>query len=347
MPSRENRTELLVGVFVFIGLTLLGGLIVQYGQFFGGGLGEVYRATVEFRDASGIIKGSEVKLAGAKIGQVENEPELTANGNVTVVLLIQKSAPKLPKNSVFQIASLGIIGDRAIVVTLPQEELADLAYIEDGDILKGGGASGLEALKGDAEMIASDVRILTANAKDTLRKIDAALDEVSSVAGRLSESVDQVNSGLLSEENMGNISDSLANLKAVTQNIEIASQSIGPLMEETQTTVLKVGNAAESAEETFANANAQIDNLEPALKELPKVMNSLSETAESFEQVAEKAVEAVDGDGLLGTLANDQEVKEDATSFMKNLRRYGILGYKDESTFDERDPRNRYRGSRR
>ena len=49
----------------------------------------------------------------------------------------------------------------------------------------------------------------------------------------------------------------------------------------------------------------------------------------------------------MGTLAYDREPAQDAKTFLRNLRRYGILGYRDAQTHDERDPRNRFRGRRR
>lgn len=350
MPQREQRTELLVGLFVFIGLVLLGGLIVQYGRF-GERLGDVYTVTVEFRDASGVIKGSHVNLGGAKIGEVVEEPQLVSTGKINVMMCIRKDAPKLPKNSIFQITSLSILGDKAIVVTPPPSEIGTPDYISDGDVLVGGGPGGLEALQGDAESIAHDARILMGNARTSLLKIDATLDDIRSVAGRLTESVEQLNNGVLSDENVENLSVSLASIRESAQNIERASQDVGPVMQEARTTIAKVGEAAEEAQVTFAKANRQIDQLGPALEDVPEVMSSLNDTAKSIARTADKAGEAVEGitegDGLLGTLAYDKEVKTDAATFVKNLKRYGILGYRDESSEDERDPRNRYRGNRR
>jgi phospholipid/cholesterol/gamma-HCH transport system substrate-binding protein len=343
MPHREKRTELLVGLFLFIGLFLLGALTMQYGRFTDR-LGEVYTVTVEFKDASGVIKGSHVKLGGAKIGEVVEQPQLVGTGKINVVMCIREDSPQLPKNAVFQITSLSILGDKAIVVSSPVDETPSLEYIVDGDVLVGGGAGGLEALQGDAVSIAQDTRILMGNARTTLLKIDAALDDVRSVAGRLTASVEQINHGLLSDENIDNLSESLASLKETTQNIELASQEIGPVIQDAKKTIVIIGNAAEEAQMTFAKANTQIDQLGPALAEVPAVMTSLSKTAD---ELGDAVVGIREGEGLLGALAYDREVKEDGASFLKNLRRYGILGYRDESTFDERDPRNRYRGSRR
>ncbi len=57
------------------------------------------------------------------------------------------------------------------------------------------------------------------------------------------------------------------------------------------------------------------------------------------------AVKAVVDDTLKPA---DEEVSADTKTFIKNLKRHGVLGYKDDSTYDERDPQtSRYRGMRR
>ena len=80
-------------------------------------------------------------------------------------------------------------------------------------------------------------------------------------------------------------------------------------------------------------------------------MESIARAADEVAQAADDASDTIksvqDGDGLLGTLTYDGAVKDDAKTFMRNLRRYGILRYRDSSTHDERDPRNRFRGRRR
>ena len=59
------------------------------------------------------------------------------------------------------------------------------------------------------------------------------------------------------------------------------------------------------------------------------------------------AIEKVDnGEGTLGALISDKELKEDVQGFVKNLKSKGILRYKDEETPEE-DPRARFRGRRR
>ncbi|RYG15554.1 hypothetical protein EON82_26095, partial [bacterium] len=85
MGESSKKTELWVGLFVFIGLALLGALIIQFGRF-GDKLDGKYKIMVVFDDASGLIKGSEIRMGGARIGKVADHPELISDVKVRVVM---------------------------------------------------------------------------------------------------------------------------------------------------------------------------------------------------------------------------------------------------------------------
>ena len=344
MPQGGKRTEVLVGFFVLVGLLMLGGLILNYGR--GSRLGDTYAITVEFRDASGVIKGGEVRLGGAKIGEVAKAPELVGTGKVNVTLNIREDTPQLPDNAVFLISSLSLLGDKAIVIKPPKPGEESPRYIEDGDIVKGG-LGGFDAVQDDIGSIAGDARILMGNMRTTLDKVDATLDSMRAVTGRLSDGIEQINNGILSDENVESVSVTLASLKATGENLEQASNELGPVMKDVRAAIATVENAAGEARLTFAKANQQIDALEPAIEDVPEVMASLNETAKSVARAADRASDGLEGDGLIGTLAYDKEVKTDAATFIRNLRHYGILRYRDDESYDESDPRDRYRGRRR
>ncbi len=107
--------------------------------------------------------------------------------------------------------------------------------------------------------------------------------------------------------------------------------------------ITAIEKAAAGANDTFASATERIDELEPALREVPKAVASLSRAADQTGAALER-VES--GDGLLGTLAYDREVSDDAKAFVRNLKQQGILRYRDKEVPEE-DPRSRFRGRRR
>src|SRR6476659_208879 len=65
----DRALELKVGIFVAIGLAMIGGFVLKFGRL-GEGFKVYYDLTVRFKDASGLLKGSDVVLSGEKIGRV-------------------------------------------------------------------------------------------------------------------------------------------------------------------------------------------------------------------------------------------------------------------------------------
>src|SRR5438094_6129382 len=118
MAQRERGLEFKVGAFVFVGLSMLAALVVQFGRL-GEGFKTYYGVTVRFNDASGLLKGSDVLLAGAKIGKVSGGPRLVREGNGVEVPLKIYDYVKVPQGSKFTVGSSGLLGDRFVNVTMP------------------------------------------------------------------------------------------------------------------------------------------------------------------------------------------------------------------------------------
>ena len=331
MSEPKKNTEALVGVFIFVGLALLGILIVQFGRF-GDRFVNKYELTVVFADAAGLIKGSEVRMGGAKIGKVSNTPALNEQTQVEVELEIVDKI-KIPEGSLFQIASATILGDKLVIVTPPEEPYS--AYIKPDTLIVGGGPSGLDAIQDNAVAVSRDARRLLTQAEATIGKIDNAIGDFRTATQELTVTLQKVNRSVLSEDNLNKIDATLANL-------EQASGSLPDTVDGAKDAIASFKRATESAEQTFAQATERIEELEPALKDVPKAVASISRAAD---QAASTLSKVESGDGLIGTLAYDKEVSDDAKTFIKNLKQQGILRYRDKEQ-PENDPRTRFRRDR-
>jgi len=338
MASEKRRTETLVGLFLFLGFLMLGGLVVQFANIAQWVKGR-YPVTVEFGEATGVIKGSTVRMLGAKIGEVSEKPELTKDARVIVELAIEEKF-EIPEGSMFQIASASLLGDKEIIITPPEEKSPGI--IQPGEKLMGGGPSGLELIQSEAEVIASDVRILFKDARTALIKIDSSLDDLRAVAIRLAEGIETVNEDVLSPENVRNLSEAIANFNQATKNVSELAGDLRPAAGDARVAIFEVRDAARQAKLAIAK-------LEPAFADAPEVLEAFKETAASIEKTADTASAAIaqvkKGDGTISALTSDKETKEDTQTFIKNLRKYGILRYRDEET--KEDPRERFQGRRR
>src|SRR5438874_10185055 len=141
MNRHERGLEFKVGAFVFVGLAMLGSLVVQFGRL-GEGFKTYYGVTVRFTDASGLLKGSDVLLAGAKIGKVAGGPRMVREGNGVDVPLKIYDYVKIPDGSKFTVGSSGLLGDRFVNVTMPTGERK--AFIAPNSYLNGTRETGID-----------------------------------------------------------------------------------------------------------------------------------------------------------------------------------------------------------
>src|SRR5437870_12156671 len=111
MNRHERGLEFKVGAFVFVGLAMLGALVVQFGRL-GEGFKAYYGLTIRFSDASGLLKGSEVLLAGGRIGAVSGGQRLVREGNGVAVPLKIYDYVNIPDGREFTGGSYDLLGDR-------------------------------------------------------------------------------------------------------------------------------------------------------------------------------------------------------------------------------------------
>ncbi|MBC7738265.1 MAG: outer membrane lipid asymmetry maintenance protein MlaD [Candidatus Saccharibacteria bacterium] len=103
----ENTIEVIAGALV---LVTAGAFVAFAGQSSGmGGAADTYPLKASFRSVQGISAGSDVKLAGVKVGKITS---LTLNPDTyfaDVVVDIEKSV-QLPTDSAILISSEGLLG---------------------------------------------------------------------------------------------------------------------------------------------------------------------------------------------------------------------------------------------
>lgn len=322
MPAPKKRSEMLVGLFLFIGLVMLGGLVLQFGKFSDRLRGH-YSLTVVFDDASGVIKGSEVRMGGARIGRVASLPELNDAVQVEVKLTIT-AAIRIPAGSTFQINSATLLGDKLIVV-IPADDRSS-GFIAADSRLMGAGPTGLDALQNNAEIVSRDVLRILKEAEATLAKVDGAVDDIKGASTQLGEALSKINGTVLSDRNLAHFDSTLDNLATTTAQWKVTSSKLEPTLAEAREAIQAVKTAAAGAEKTLKSADQTLVGVKPALDRLPKAVDQFSSTVG-------KAGETLDrmkrGEGMLGALATDNDVALDFKSFMRNLRQYGIFRYKD------------------
>src|ERR1700694_5306369 len=151
----EKTLELKVGTFVLVGLAVLAALVVQFGRV-GEGFKTYYGLTVKFPDASGLLKGSDVLLAGAKIGRVSDGPRLLETGHGVAVPLRIYDYVKIPAGSKFLVGSSGLLGDRFVAVAMPPGKPTE--YVPKNSVVEGTRETGLDDLTREGGFLVNDLR---------------------------------------------------------------------------------------------------------------------------------------------------------------------------------------------
>ena len=100
MIDSDKKTEMLVGLFLFVGLLMLGGLILQFGR-----VREVFKDTytlrVAFPNAAGIKESSPVFLGGSRVGKVDKKPQLNETFSGVILDLELFKDVKIPADATF------------------------------------------------------------------------------------------------------------------------------------------------------------------------------------------------------------------------------------------------------
>ena len=239
MNRHERGLEFKVGVFVFAGLAMLAALVVQFGRL-GEGFKTYYNLTVQFDDASGLLKSSDVLLGGAKIGQVAGGPRLVREGNGVTVPLKIYDYVKIPKGSKFTIGSSGLLGDRFVNVTMPSEHSKD--FVQPNTYILGKRETGIDDLTREGGALVNDLR-------GTVRDVDAT--------------VNRLNEQALSSANMDNLKASIAHL----------NEAIGAFAESSK----KLGGVVDKADSVMDSTQKAADGLQDVMADTRKVLASATQ----------------------------------------------------------------------
>ncbi len=123
------KMEMAVGVFVLIGLACIGYLTIKLGKM--ELLGEnFYTLNAKFFSVSGLKAGSDVEMAGVKIGQVETISLDTERYVADVSLKIQKGV-QISDDTIASIKTAGLIGDKFIKLSPGNSDI----YLAPGEAI--------------------------------------------------------------------------------------------------------------------------------------------------------------------------------------------------------------------
>ena len=296
MTSKERASQLRVGIFMAIGLLAIGLMVVYFGRF-GESIHGAYKIRVEYPNASGIYRGASVLLAGAKIGSVENNPVILPNMDGVYVDLRIFEEVQIPTAAEFTIGSSGLLGDRFIQIVLGKDAKS-APPIAPGAVIQGKSEAGMG---------------------DVFNQAASLLTDVQTAVGNINKVAEKLNTEVFKDTTMANLSTTLANLKEASTAVSEASKKIDGVVKKAGEAIDSGKQTFTSANETFTSANQTFTSAKSAADDLKKAVGDLRSLIQQAKQ----------GRGVLAALISDREMAENLRALVSNLRRSGILWYKD------------------
>jgi phospholipid/cholesterol/gamma-HCH transport system substrate-binding protein len=314
---RKEKTEFFVGLFVLVGLVIMGTLIIQFGRF-SERLREKYELTLLFPDGGDIIDGSPVRLGGAQVGIVADSPQLNDDSTGVIIGLEIYDGKKIPAGADFAIATSGLMGDSYIRIVSPKKPSGE--FITEGTTIDGA--------------VGSSLSDFTKQGGNLLDDLSAAVVDIREAVESLDASFQKIEKGVLSTDNIENLSGTLADFKSTGGSIKEAGEKLvpavekgGEAMEEAKAAIVEIKSAVAAAKKTFDTATGVVEKAEPAVEDFSATLAELRDAAKGINEAVSKITE---GEGVLAALISDDKVKRDLESLISNLNEHGIIGYKND-----------------
>jgi len=293
-----------IGLFMLMGLIILGVFIIKIEDIPVGDRGDRLMVTARFPSVAGLDRKAAVRIAGVRVGKVE---EISLRGSEAVVTLSLDSDVRLHQGATAQITSLGMLGDKYIEIVPGDLNLPLLAEGAElgGDVtpsfddvmrvateigadvkevteaLRGsiGGTQGEEAI---GEIVAN-IRELTASLKVLIAENQANVnqttanfaefsatlrDELPRIADKMNLLADQLN-GVVGE-NRDDLQASMSNIRELSAKIQTSADNLNQITGKIASGEGSIGK--------LVNDDTTVDNLNQTLKSIEGGVETLNET---------------------------------------------------------------------
>ncbi|MCB0362665.1 MAG: MCE family protein, partial [Bdellovibrionales bacterium] len=206
-----NTPEFKVGVLVVLVTSLIGVMSLKVAEG-PGVLGRHHDHAFVLSDASGLVKNSAVKMAGIKVGVIDDI--VLENGKARVKIKIDRDVP-LTLSSKVEIRADGILGDKHVEL-VPGNPL-DSPLPDGSEIFNATEKGSLDKIMGDVSKITDSLGKLS----DTLRDAVNSGDQ-STTIGRILYNVERVSKDLseMTGENKDKIHEIVADIHGITSTLD-------------------------------------------------------------------------------------------------------------------------------
>lgn len=309
----RERFELKVGVFVFVGMVMLGIIISVLGakqDLFA----RQYGLSAEFEDVNGLKLGAPVRLAGLDVGLVDriDFPKTPGDHRLKVRLLVRTDVrDRIRADSTAEIATQGVLGDKYIAISLGTEG----EPLRAGAVLPSQPPTNYASLVDSAGKAVDHIRSISAkvDAMLTPESGEAAKNGIQSAAASLSDILGQVKDGhgLLHELIYGDEGASLlADAGKTIADARVAAGNVSAVSAD-----IRSGKGILPALINDPKQKETLDKLGVTVDQLQRTTARLDDIIARIDR----------GEGTVGALINDPGVYDDLRALLGRAKRNRIL----------------------
>ncbi len=296
--SAQRRRDVIVGIFVIVGLGALGWMIFKFGDLpTTVSRMRSFQVFVKFPSAPGVQKDTPVRFCGYQIGRVTTvmAPRILQDlhtgreyHQTLVVLSIDRNYTDIPSNVDAKLMTRGL-GSSYIELKVDPEKLPappldpnrpETAFLTEGLTLQG--STGLTS-----EFFP----------EESQRKLNELVDGIGAFIGNANDIIGD-------PDNKGNIKATLAHMSTATANISVAMARATEMMDSAEKTLAEYRDLAQTGTATLKSADAKAEQLVAAL------VNTSADISKAISQLR-LAMEKVNaGQGTAGRLVTDGRLYE-------------------------------------
>lgn len=294
-----------IGLFMLMGLIILGIFIIKIEDIPVGERGDRLTVTAHFPSVAGLDRKAAVRIAGVRVGKVE---DISLEGSEAVLTMSLNPDVQLHEGAVAQVTSLGMLGDKYIEIlpgdfslpllppgavlgsaTVPSfDDVMRVATEIGADVkevteaLRGsiGGPQGEETMREIVENIrelTGSLKVLIAENQANVNRTTANFaefsatlrDELPKIADKMNLLADQLN-GVVGE-NRGDLQASMGNIRELTERLQVTADNLNQITGKIASGEGSIGKLVND-DTTVNNLNSTLDSIESGIGTLNETM---------------------------------------------------------------------------
>jgi phospholipid/cholesterol/gamma-HCH transport system substrate-binding protein len=329
--AQERSIEVKVGALILVSAAILAGLILIMG---GLSFERSYTVFVEFENPGGLQTGAPVRMAGVKVGKVQElqflggKSDSKTNKRALIrakISIEQRVKDAIHEDADFYVTTQGVLGEQFMAV---EPGTPGKKIIEDGAVVRGIDpprldlflAKGYELLDTTMNAVRNNRELISDIATNTaglLRNLNGVLSDNRERVNRIVANAEQVSAELavLSKDanknyvNNPKILHTIDNVDRLSTDLQRDS---GPLLKDAREAIANLNRAS-----SLIGSPEEKEKLKKALGELEQVAtraNTISQDAQTIVTHIKK------GKGTVGGLVMDEAIYDDVQEMVRDLK---------------------------